>query len=369
MSNFDVANLALQVACGASNELKYDDKNMPSVMVKIPKFTWADVGIGTSTDVFPAFKVNGQEIDAIYFSKYMNIVQNGRVYSLPGQDFAGNINFNNSIAACIAKGEGWHLQTRLEWMAVALWSLKNGTLPKGNNDYGKDHSETVYKAIPLTWTSADHRIAHVAGGTGPLTWSHNGQQDGIWDMNGNGWEWVGGVRTVYGELQVISKDGVTFGNDAADPDNSQAATSALWYAIDGTTGALITPNGSGTTENSLKIDKISSKLTWVTGAISMATPGQINAALGAVECDASVCDTAKNILRALGFLAPEGYTSAQLGNDQVYFDNSQAERMFYCGGGYINASFAGVFFANVLARSSTSSIHSLRGAYCDLPTA
>ena len=368
MSNFDVANLALQVACGASNELKYDDKNMPSVMVKIPKFTWADVGIGTSTDVFPAFKINGQEVDAIYFSKYMNIVQNSRAYSLPGQDYANSINVDNSIARCTAKGEGWHLTTRLEWMAVALWCLKNGTLPKGNNDYGKDHSESVYQAIPMT-KDGTGKTLHVAGGTGPLTWSHNRQQDGIWDLNGNGYEWVGGVRTVNGELQVLSKNGA-FENSAADPDNSQAASSALWYAIDGTTGDLITPNGSGTTTNSLKIDKISSTLTWVTGAISMATPGQINAALESVAIDGTVCDAAKHILQALGFYKPDGISAGALGGDYVYFDNSAAERMFFCGGRYDDTSAAGVFFAyGYDARTRTGAHYSFRSAYCDLPTA
>ena len=54
MSNFDLANLALKAVC-PSNEMLYDDKGMPSIMVKIPKCTWADLGIGTSTETFPAF--------------------------------------------------------------------------------------------------------------------------------------------------------------------------------------------------------------------------------------------------------------------------------------------------------------------------
>jgi hypothetical protein len=367
MSNFDVANLALQVACGASNELKYDDKNMPSVMVKIPKFTWADVGIGTSTDVFPAFKVNGQEIDAIYFSKYMNIVQNGRAYSLPGQDYESNSNLDNSIDKCAAKGEGWHLTTRLEWMAVALWCLKNGTLPKGNNDYGKDSSDSIYQAIPMT-KDGNGKTLHVAGGTGPLSWSHNRQQDGIWDLNGNGSEWVGGVRTVYGELQVLSKNGA-FENSAADSDNSQATASSLWYAIDGTTGDLITPNGSGTTTNSLKIDKISTKLTWITGTISM-TPGSINSTLENVELDASVCDAAKHILQALGFYKLDGISAGALGGDFIYFDNSVAERAMHCGGYYTYLGNAGVFCANgASGRTSANAYVSFRSAYVVLPTA
>ena len=276
MNNFDVANIALKAVC-PSNEMIVDDKGMPSVMVKIPKCTWADLGIGTSTETFPAFIINGKEVDAIYFSKYQNISQNSRAYSLPGQDPGNSISLDTSITRCANKGEGWHLQTRLEWMAVALWCLKNGFCPNGNNYYGRDYSETIYKAIPMFYSEG--KVGRVATGTGPLTWSHNNAPDGIWDMNGNVSEWVGGIRMVYGELQVISHDGKTFGNDAADPDNSQSATSSLWYAIDGTTGELITPNGTGTTPNSLKLDMVSSKWKWITGAITDAQDTYRNAAI------------------------------------------------------------------------------------------
>ena len=47
-SNFDLANLALQAVC-PNNQLLYDDKGMPSVMVKIPRMTWAELGVGDST--------------------------------------------------------------------------------------------------------------------------------------------------------------------------------------------------------------------------------------------------------------------------------------------------------------------------------
>lgn len=38
----------------------------------------------------------------------------------------------------------FHEITNAEWAAIALWCHKNGTEPKGNNDYGKDASETLY---------------------------------------------------------------------------------------------------------------------------------------------------------------------------------------------------------------------------------
>ncbi len=368
MSNFDVANIALKAVC-PSNEMIVDDKGMPSVMVKIPKCTWADLGIGTSTETFPAFIINGKEVDAFYFSKYMNVVQNSRAYSLPGEDYANTINFDNSISRCTAKGEGWHLTTRLEWMAVALWCLKNGTLPKGNNNYGKDHSETIYQAIPVT-KDAEGKTLHVAGGTGPLSWSHNGQPDGVWDLNGNGHEWVGGIRLVKGELQVISHDGVTFGNDAADPDNSQSSTSSLWYAIDGTTGSLITPNGSGTTTNSVKADIVDSKFKWITGAITFPKDEWHSTIFGAMTADTTICDAAKHILQALGMLPPDGYSSSELGNDYIYMNNAASERSFYCGGNCDSSSGAGVFYADGgNSRASANTYISLRSAYVKLPTA
>lgn len=367
MNNFDVANIALKAVC-PSNEMIVDDKGMPSVMVKIPKCTWADLGIGTSTETFPAFIINGKEVDAIYFSKYQNISQNSRAYSLPGQDPGNSISLDTSITRCANKGEGWHLQTRLEWMAVALWCLKNGFLPNGNNYYGRDYAETLYKAIPTFYDSG--KVARVATGTGPLTWSHNNAPDGIWDMNGNVSEWVGGIRMVYGELQVISRDGRTFGNDAADPDNSQSATSSLWYAIDGTTGELITPNGTGTTPNSLKLDMVSSKWKWITGAITDAQDTYRNSALTTVTCDETVCEAAMNILRALGFLKLEGVEDSAYKSDQFFCNNGNAERSFHCGGHWSHSSYAGVFFVyGYYGRSVTSPHIGFRAAFVELPTA
>ena len=364
MSNFDIANIALQSVC-PNNEMLYDDKGMPSVMVKIPKCTWADLGIGTSTETFPAFIVNGVEKDFFYFSKYQNILQNSRAYSLPGQDPGSSITLDTSATRSAAKGEGWHLQTRLEWMAVALWCLQNGTQPKGNNNYGRDVSETVYKAIPTT-RGSDNKVNHVATGTGPLTWSHDGSPSGIWDMNGNVSEWVGGIRTVNGELQVLSKDG-TFGNDAADANNSQSATSSLWYAIDGTTGDLITPDGNGTTTNSLKADWVSSKWKWITGTISSQSDSAKNCTFESVTADTDVCTKAKEILMALGMLPIDGLSAGALNSDQLYMNNGAAERSFLCGGSYALTASAGVFCAGGSnPRSYTSAYVGFRSAYTEL---
>lgn len=361
MSNFDLSSLALKAIC-PSNELLYDDKGMPSVMVKIPKMTYAQLGLGDSTAVHPAFIVNGQEVDAIYISKYQNIVQNGRAYSLPGQDPKASITFDSALAACTAKGEGWHLMTKMEWGLIADWCKKNGTLPYGNNNYGKDSRESVYKAIP-TYKDGDGKTCIVATGTGPIEWSHDRTLSGIWDLNGNVYEWNGGIRLVYGELQILAN------NNGADSAHSQAASGTEWKAIDGTNGQLITPNGSGTTANALKLDYISSKWTWIKGTISSKVDQSRNCSFENVSVEAGLSSEAILLLQALGLYKYDNTAGAYEG-DYFYSNNGVAERSFYSGGYWDDVANAGVFCSdsyNLRSRSATGI--GFRSAYVSLPTA
>ena len=359
MPNFDLANLALKAVC-PNNEILYDDKGLPSIMVKIPKMTYAQLGLGDSQAIHPAFIVNGQEVDAIYISKYQNIVVDGRAYSLPGEDPKTSINFDGARAACEAKGAGWHLMTRAEWALLALWCKLNGTQPYGNNNYGKDHHETNYKAIP---TSKDgNNTGRVATGTGPVSWSHDGTVSGIWDLNGNCWEWVGGLRTVYGELQILAN------NNAADAGNSQAAGSAQWMAISGADGSLITPNGSGTTPGSVKMDWANGKLTYST-SITDASRGAHDCDFEAVTFDDTIGENAQACLKALALLKDDSTSGAYQG-DHVYFNNNEAERAFDCGGDWDDAAGNGVFALNGTHPRPAANGHiSFRSAYVELPTA
>ena len=80
------------------------------------------------------------------------------------------------------------------WSAIALWCRKNGTMPRGNNNYGSDHGYPHEKGTPTYYDS--NKIDRVATGSGPDTWSHNWMPDGIFDLNGNVWEWCAGMRPV-----------------------------------------------------------------------------------------------------------------------------------------------------------------------------
>lgn len=160
MSNFDMAELALKSVC-PSNALLYDDREMPTVMVYIPKFQLRDVLSTANTSIHPAFRVNGVEIDGFYVGKYQSHQYDGRAYSLPREDPSTNVTLDMCVGYNRAKGGKFHEITAAEWAAIALWCHKNGTEPKGNNNYGKDSTETLYKAIPSCGRDGEGRIQRV----------------------------------------------------------------------------------------------------------------------------------------------------------------------------------------------------------------
>lgn len=356
MANFDLVNLALKATC-PGNEIILDDKGLPSVMVRIPKFKMSELITGGSSSTHPMFIVNGIEVPEIYISKYLNIVRNGRAYSMPGEVPGSGMTWDAARGYCEAKGRGWHMMTKPEYAAIALWCKKNGFMPYGNNNYGKDSCETLVKAIPATF-DGERRTLHTLTGTGPVEWSHDKTVNGIFDINGNVGEWTGGIRTVFGEIQVQPN------NNGADSANVQTAGAATWKAIDATTGLFIDPNGTGTTPNSVKVDSVASKPQYRTVVATQSA--SFNAVISAITCDASISAAAQAVLIAYGLLPDD--TGFDYQGDNLYFNNIEAERLFYSGGNYYYAASAGVFFSygNYYSRTNANTSIGFRSAYVKL---
>ena len=340
MADYSLTEMAVKMHC-PGNVVQLDDAGLPSILVYIPKFKLSDVLAGGDDTVHPAFIVNGKEIPGFYYSKYENVVYDGKAYSLPAEKPQNVTDFDAALGYCEEKGHGWHLSTAAEWAAIALWCKANDFQPYGNNVYGKDTRETEQKAIPSTYDS-NGNIQLVATGTGPLTWSHDGTASGIWDLNGNAYEWQGGFRTVWGEVQILAN------NNAADPNNPQNETSTCWKAINAADGTLVDPEcsprdtGVKTSGNTVKLDFINNTWTYSTGVSTLADD-VLSCYFYKVACTDDIADATKMLLRALALLPEEGKNSLDYGDDIVYFRNNAAERYMYRGGSSQSHAGGGVF--------------------------
>lgn len=365
MQRLDNEKFALEAATGGRNTLLFDDMGRPSVMVRIPRFKWNDVLDGGEDATCSAFIVDGQELDEIYISKYQNIVEEGRAYSIAGRDPATSTNFDQAKQYCEAKGPGWHLMTNVEWAAIALWCHKNATIPRGNNNYGRDHTAIHEHGIRASGTQES--INRVLTGSGPASWAHDWTPAGIYDLNGNVWEWVGGLRLKEGEYQVIPDNNAAMHVD-------QSPTSPLWKAIN-TSGAYVAPGSANTYKldcdtagNANQTDArvgapilntVVSKPNY-TGPSTDAYYGRMDRQFQTLVAQSGV--TAHVILKELGLFPAD----ADLQGDYLYARN-YGERLPLRGGYWIASASAGVFALHLNhARSNASGYLGFRSAFVNL---
>jgi len=322
------------------NTVLYDDQGNPSVMVVFPLQTEADLLTGGWNMPAPAFIVNNNTKPQVYISKYQNIIVGSgaaaRALSLKHQDPTVYTTFDNSLAACKQKGAGWHLMTNAEWAAIALWCKKQGFWPRGNNSYGKDYAITSEKGIPSYYydSSGTKYIGRVLTGSGPVAWSHDGTPFGIYDLNGNVYEWVGGMRLVDGEIQILAN------NNAADNTKDQSDASTEWKAMlqdgtlvnPGTTDTLkynaTNADGSGSIEINTSVVNQSDGSTYASNAFEATTTA------------AGV--TVPNLAKLLALAPIDG----DHGADGHYMRNV-GERLPSRGGYWRDTSNAGVFYLSL----------------------
>lgn len=379
---YDRERLALESASGGKNTLILDDLGLPSVMVRIPKCRWSDIVPGGPSTTCSAFIINGKEVDSIYVSKYQNIIEGGRAYSLPGRDPAAWVNFDQAKAACEAKGKGWHLMSNAEWMMLAHWCKTNGTIPRGNNYCGRDVDHAWEHGVQsYDWVDANnwnnmanyhddkgyHHTGRTLTGSGPASWRHDNTPDGVSDLNGNVWEWTSGLRLMNGEIQVIPDN-----NSAAAVDESR--NSNLWRAIL-QDGSLALPGAANTLKYNGSVAGDATQTDHYIGAPMLDvkndkpsyTGGNVDDYYAQTSCvlesmTAASGVTVPQIAKDLGLFPVD----SNLNGDAIWVRN-YGERLPFRGGDWTGGAYAGVFALGLLdPRACTGGSVGFRAAFCDL---
>ena len=315
---------AIEHVSGGKMTLMYDNAGNPSVMCVIPKFNLEDVDADLGTGVHPAFIVHGKEVPEIFISKYQNVVVGGRAYSLAHEDPKAYITFDQAKAACDAKGRGWHIMSRAEWAAIALWCKANGFMPRGNTNYGKAYDAAHERGV----MGGDSRTLT---GSGPQSWNHDNTPYGISDLCGNVWEWNDGLKIIDGHIYIHGEGGTAMNNfDTKNVENSTAG--------------------------------------WVdTGAFYMGDGMKIGASrTNAKSFDGNFKDLVANSgftipasLKALAAAPTSGNTT-----DDHFYCNTEGERVPFSGGDWDRLATAGLFALYLYSpRSLSHSSIGFRSAY------
>lgn len=280
------------------NEVIFDKSGIPDIMVA---FTPDELGL-------PA-ELKGRKVEAYLIGKYPATMIDGVPHSLPFQKPAVDVNHDEAIRLCEAKGPGWHLTTNDEWAALAHQSRKNGTLPRGNTNSGKSHSHPEE-----TGTTYEGGYGKTLTGSGPVTWNHDHTAEGVADMCGNVWEHVGGIRFVDGKVQVIPRNEAAAGAD-------QSKESPEWVNIYTADGDPIYYEVSGG-EIRLRATEPEEK-DYDGVSFTDLEPGEV--------------DNLDELIR-LGLYPADGYE----GTDYFWLDTN-GERGVFRGGHWLDGAHAGVF--------------------------
>lgn len=348
----DSLRQSVEVASGGLQTVLYTAKGQPTYMNIIQKYDMSTIDASLS-GTHPAFIVDGVEKPEIFIGTYQGKIVSGELLSLPNVDPTVSTNYDNFLNAARANGNGHHLITNAEWSAVALQCYKNNTQPMGNSYYGRSSEDPL-----LIGRRADglnpgdtSGSARTLTGSGPVQWRHNGKNNGIADLSGSINEWNSGMRLLNGEIQIIEN------NNAAKLAINLGAASTEWKAIDGATGNLVTPNGSGTTVGTVKFA--------TSGTADYTINGSTFGAIKNLSTVNPVSAAALNKLKAL-CLFPVVDAVATFNGDGLYL-NLTIEAIPFRGGHWNYGATAGVFCLLLnSARSTTSATFGSRPAFVNL---
>lgn len=259
---------AVEAASNGKQTVLFTNKGQPTFVNIIKQFN-APSGLSAAgvTGVHPAFKVGSRTLDKIYVGTYPTTLVDGELVSQPWQDATGFSVLQATPSALIqqymtATGLNAHGCTTAEASALRALAIQANYSPRGNDGLGASSTDLTQKGIRVDGanvgatdtvsnvTTGAKRSAALITGSSPTSFRTGNEPTGIAELGQVYSGTTYGVRIVKGEVQVY---GNPFDKNQADSNyNSFAGVRSSmtdfmsgWFAIDATTGALITPTYTG----------------------------------------------------------------------------------------------------------------------------
>lgn len=229
---------AVEHNSGGKNTVVYDAQGNPNIMVVVPRFNYEDLelpDLELGTGIPTMFQTNGVPRGEVLIGKYLASTMGTGTAVIGGVQPRTSVNFDQAKELCTRKGANWHLFSAHEQAAIAFWSIANGTVPRGNTNYGRSHERKLE-----TSRRFDNGVPGDTSGTGrtdtgkgPATWNHDHTDFGIADLVGNVAEWVD---------QLMLQDGriiTTLDNDPSIAEENWTKLEAYLDATTASGGSLI----------------------------------------------------------------------------------------------------------------------------------
>lgn len=342
----------------SDNYGNYIDKD-GNIFVFIPKFyfKWTKNEVAISREVQDGYVVHrafinaGQEIEGFFIGKYQ--MSDGTAQSVRGKYPWGSAQGHQYYKAAKDKGSRYTIINVFMFNALAIISKcqrQNGRncawvdvspyYPKGNNNSGGDVNDTTVRFIHGGKTS-------VCGSGDPFAkTTHNGQNNGVADINGNVWEFAIGYTCDGNKFFVIKEstdirkftEGVIAG--------AYTTTQGLW----GDTAYLQNPDG-------FYEELVTTGVPLGSGAehISFGNGNQQVFPFSTDKESAEYKQCCCGIPLTTGKTDGYGKGTEEFGNDTIYHSNRKTkDLMLLLGGAYNNTAASGVF-TQALHRSRTYS--------------
>lgn len=189
---------------GGRNTVIYDNNGIPHLMVVIPRMNYEQLNLpeyNLGTGVMSAFVTNGVPRSEVLIGKYLSDIQG---CNLPGLYPTKRITLADAKNIINNKGPNWHCFSVHEWALLCFLNIKANHEMRGNNYMGgswqsRESGVRLDNQLPFV-AATDRADAIIRNGSAPNSFSHDGTPEGVFDVVGQGWEWIDQIETRNGQL-------------------------------------------------------------------------------------------------------------------------------------------------------------------------